>query len=191
MEPSSLDHSIVQPLSLFLFKILLQLRGPRAILETMPYPAGHHLQLFPGSKDELAGIGLPPPFLISAFAIKYLSLDQNIVLAPFLSHQPSFPFFKYRPATQLYPIQVSRWMAHKNLAPGLGPEEVQEEAEGMLFHVELHGKKKKRIISDTKATGTHSSACCKCLLDGLQDWWVTLAKAHALFGPEGLFLSNI
>lgn len=36
--------------------------------------------------------------------------------------------------------------------PGLGPEEVQEEAEGMLFHVELHGKKKKRIVSDAKAT---------------------------------------
>ena len=49
----------------------------------------------------------------------------------------------------------------QNLAPGLGPEEVQEEAEGMLFHVELHGKKKKRIVSDTKATGTHSSASLK------------------------------
>ena len=52
-------------------------------------------------------------------------------------------------------------MAHKNLAPGLGPEEVQEEAEGILFHVELHGKKKKRIISGTEATGTHSSASLK------------------------------
>ena len=114
MEPSSLDHSIVQPLSLFLFKILLQLRGPRAILETMPYPAGHHLQLFPGSKDELAGIGLPPPFLISAFAIKYLSLDLKIVLAPFFSSPPSFPFLKYRPVTQVYPIHVSRWTAFKS-----------------------------------------------------------------------------
>jgi hypothetical protein len=39
-------------------------------------------------------------------------------------------------------------MAHNNLVPRLGPEEVQEDTEGMLFHVELHGKKKKRIISD-------------------------------------------
>lgn len=44
--------------------------------------------------------------------------------------------------------------------PGLGPEEVQEEAEGMLFHVELHGKKKKRIVSDAKATGQPD--CSRC-----------------------------
>ena len=31
----------------------------------------------------------------------------------------------------------------------------------MLFCVELHGKKKKRIILDTEATGTHSSASLK------------------------------
>jgi hypothetical protein len=37
------------------------LRGPGAIPETTPYPACHHLQLVPGSKDELVGMGLPPP----------------------------------------------------------------------------------------------------------------------------------
>ena len=64
MEPSSLDHSIVQPLSLFLFKILLPAeRPPGAIPETTPYPAHHPLQLVPGSKDELdelAGMDSPP-----------------------------------------------------------------------------------------------------------------------------------
>ena len=48
-------------------------------------------------------------------------------------------------------------MAHNNLVPRLGPEEVQEDTEGMLFHVELHGKKKKRIVWGTEATGTHAS----------------------------------
>jgi hypothetical protein len=52
-------------------------------------------------------------------------------------------------------------MAHKNLAPRLGPEEVQEDAEGTLFPMELHEKKKERIVSDTKATGTQSSASLK------------------------------
>jgi hypothetical protein len=57
VEPSSLDHSIVLPLLLFLFKILLPAERPLgAILETMPYSALHHLQLVPGSKDESAGI---------------------------------------------------------------------------------------------------------------------------------------
>ena len=65
----------------------------------------------------------PPPF-ISAVAIKHLNLDQNIVLAPFLSHPPSFPFFQHWAATQVYPVHVSRWMAPNNLVPGLGPEEV-------------------------------------------------------------------
>ena len=61
MEPSSLDHSIVQPLSLFLCKILLPAeRPPGAILVITPYSACHHLQLVPGSKDELVGMGLPP-----------------------------------------------------------------------------------------------------------------------------------
>ena len=115
MEPSSLDHSIVQPLLLFLFKILLPAeRPPRAIPETTPYPAHHHLQLVPSSKDELVGISLPAflPF-ISAFVIKHLNPDQNIVLAPFLSRPPSFPFFKCQPATQVYPVHVSRWTACK------------------------------------------------------------------------------
>ena len=58
----------------------------------------------------------PPPF-ISAVAIKHLSLDQNIVLAPFLSHPPSFPFFQRRPATQVYPVHVSCWMA-RNIHEG-------------------------------------------------------------------------
>jgi hypothetical protein len=35
-------------------------------------------------------------------------------------------------------------MAHKNLAPRLGPEEVQEDAEGTLFPVELQEKKKEK-----------------------------------------------
>jgi hypothetical protein len=82
----------------------------------MPYPARHHLQLVPGSKDELVGMDLlPPPLFISAFAIKHLSLDQNIVLAPFLSRSPSFPFFQHRPATQVYPIHVSRWTARNKV----------------------------------------------------------------------------
>ena len=89
----------------------------------------------------------PSPF-ISTVAIKHLSLDQNIVLAPLLSHLPSFPFFQRRPATQVYSVHVSRWTVRNNLVPRLGPEEVQEDAEGTLFHVKLHGKKKKRIISD-------------------------------------------
>jgi hypothetical protein len=72
VEPSSLDHSIVQPLRLFLL-----LRGPWAIPETTPYPARLHLQLVPDSKNELVGMGLPPPPFISTFAIKYLSFDQE------------------------------------------------------------------------------------------------------------------
>ena len=43
----------------------------------------------------------------------------------------------------------------------MGPEEGQEDSEGMPFHVELHGKKKKRIVSGTEATGTHSSTSLK------------------------------
>ena len=58
VEPSSLDHSIVQPLLLFLL-----LRGPWAIPETIPSPACHHLQLVPGSKDELAGMDFPSSFM--------------------------------------------------------------------------------------------------------------------------------
>ena len=56
---------------------------------------------------------------------------------------------------------MSHWTARNTLAPGLGPEEVQEDADRILFCVELHGKKKKRIILDTEATGTHSSATLK------------------------------
>jgi hypothetical protein len=63
VEPASLDRPIVLPLSLFLFKILLPAeRPPGAILETTPYSAGHHLQLVPGSKDELVGMDFSPPF---------------------------------------------------------------------------------------------------------------------------------
>jgi hypothetical protein len=102
----------------------------------------------------------PSPF-ISTVAIKHLSLDQNIVLAPLLSRLPSFPFFQRRPATQVYSVHVSRWTACNNLVLRLGPEEVQDDVEGMLFCVELHGKKKKRIVSDTEATGTYSSASLK------------------------------
>ena len=86
----------------------------------------------------------PPP--LSAFVIKHLNLDQNIVLAPFLSCLPSFPFFQRRPATQVYPVHVSHWRAPNNLVPRLGPVEVQEDSEGTLFHVELHGKKKNQSI---------------------------------------------
>jgi hypothetical protein len=60
VEPSSLDHSIVEPQSLFLFKILLSAEQPGAIPETMPYPACHHLQLVSGPKDELAGMDFLP-----------------------------------------------------------------------------------------------------------------------------------
>lgn len=63
----------------------------------MPYPARQHLQLVPGSKDEFKGMGLPTPLFISAVAIKHLSLDQNIVLAPFLSL--SLPFLCLSPPT--------------------------------------------------------------------------------------------
>jgi hypothetical protein len=54
VEPSSQDHSIVQPLQLFLL-----LRGRWAIMETTPYPACSYLQLVPDSKNEL--VGVPPP----------------------------------------------------------------------------------------------------------------------------------
>ena len=85
----------------------------------------------------------PPPF-ISAVAIKHLSLDHNIVLAPFLSHSPSFPFFQCQPASQVYPVHVNHWTARDNLTPKQGPEEVQEDAEGTLFPVELQEKKKEK-----------------------------------------------
>ena len=52
MEPSSLDHSIVQPLLLFSFKILL--------LAGRLHPILHLGRLQLGSKDELAGMGLLP-----------------------------------------------------------------------------------------------------------------------------------
>jgi hypothetical protein len=45
-------------------------------------------------------MGLPPTF-ISAFTIKHLSLDQNIVLAPFLSLSPIFPLFHPQFASQV------------------------------------------------------------------------------------------
>ena len=66
VEPSSLDHSIVQPLPLFLFKILLPAERPQSYsgdyaLSCAPYPACHHLQLVPVSKDEVAGMLLPAP----------------------------------------------------------------------------------------------------------------------------------
>lgn len=79
----------------------------------------------------------------------------------------------------MYPVHVSLWSAHNNLAPGLGPKEVQEDAEGTLFCVELHGKKKKRIVSDTEATGTHSSASLK--LHFLKDCY-RCGKIWAKFG---------
>ena len=64
MEPSSLDHSIVQPLSLFLFKILLPAERPGAIPESRLRPILHisHLKMVSGSKNESAGDG-PPPLL--------------------------------------------------------------------------------------------------------------------------------
>lgn len=52
--------------------------------------------------------------------------------------------------------------------PGPGPEEGQEDAEGTLFCVKLHGKKKKRIVSGSKATGTHGSPI-KVLLEARED----------------------
>jgi hypothetical protein len=55
------------------------------------------------------------PSFISAFAIKHLSLDQNLVLAPFFSRPPSFPLFQLRPATQVYPVHVSRWLARNTV----------------------------------------------------------------------------
>jgi hypothetical protein len=55
-----------------------------------------------------------------------------------------------------------------NLVPGPGPEEGQEDAEGTLFCVKLHGKKKKRIVSGSKATGTHGSPI-KVLLEARED----------------------
>jgi hypothetical protein len=69
----------------------------------------------------------PTPSFISAFVIKHLNLDQNIVLAPFLCCLPSFPFCQRRPATQVDPVHMSHWMACNNLAPRLGPEELQED----------------------------------------------------------------
>ena len=99
--------------SQFFYFLSLPAERPQSYSGDYAYPAHHHLQLVPGSKDELEGVVLTPPPFISAFAIKHLNLDQNIVLAPFLSCQPSFPFFKCRPATQVYPVHVSRWMACK------------------------------------------------------------------------------
>jgi hypothetical protein len=41
------------------------------------------------------------------------------------------------------------------------PEEWQKNTGGTLLGVELHGKKKKRFLSSTEATGTHASASLK------------------------------
>jgi hypothetical protein len=43
----------------------------------------------------------------------------------------------------------------------VGFEEWQKKLEKTLLVMELHGKKKKRIVQDTEATGTHSSASLK------------------------------
>jgi hypothetical protein len=103
VEPSSLDHSIVQPLLLFLFKILLPAgRRPsyswdHTLSFTWSPAAGSRLQ------EWIGGNGPLPPSFISTFAIEHLSLDQNIVLAPFLSCQPSFPLFQPQFASQVKP----------------------------------------------------------------------------------------
>jgi hypothetical protein len=48
------------------------------------------------------------------------------------------------------------------LAPGLGFEEVQEDAEGSCFvWSSKEDKEKEKVVLDTKATGTHSSASLK------------------------------
>jgi hypothetical protein len=56
---------------------------------------------------------------------------------------------------------VSLGLASNSLASKQGPEEWQKNAGGKLLGMELHGKKKKRIVSGTKATGTHASASLK------------------------------
>jgi hypothetical protein len=41
-------------------------------------------------------------------------------------------------------------MARNNLAPGLGPEEVQEDTEGTIFCVELHERERKGLYRTPK-----------------------------------------
>jgi hypothetical protein len=71
VEPASLDHSIVQPLSMLL---PAESRPSYSGDYILPYPTRGHLQL--GSKDELAGMALPPP-LKSMSAISG-SFQQNL-----------------------------------------------------------------------------------------------------------------
>ena len=103
VEPSSRDHSIVQPLLLFLFKILLPAeKPPWSIPETLPYPARHHLQLVPGSKHELAGMGLPP-LLYSVSAIKHLNPELFSWFHYFLTRLGSLFSFSSKMPSRLKP----------------------------------------------------------------------------------------
>ena len=127
----------------FFYFLSLPAERPQSYSGDYAYPAHHHLQLVPGSKDELEGVDLTPPPFISAFAIKHLNLDQNIVLAPFLSPQPSFPFFKCRPATQVYPVHVSHWMACKILCPDWDLKKFRKTLKECCFMWSSTGRKRK------------------------------------------------
>jgi hypothetical protein len=61
MEPSCLDDSIVLPPATATLRHCYLQRGRLDIPEATSYPACHHLQLVPGSKNGLAGDGPPPP----------------------------------------------------------------------------------------------------------------------------------
>jgi hypothetical protein len=110
VERSSLDHSIASHSRCFSSRYCYLLRGPGAIPVTMPYPAHHHLQLVPGSKDELAGIDFTPSF-IKRVAIKNLNLEQTscLWLHYFSTRLGSLFSFSSKMPSRLEPRHVSCW----------------------------------------------------------------------------------
>jgi hypothetical protein len=63
VEPSSLDHSIVEPLLLFLFKILLPAERPRSYSGDYALSCTSSPVAGSGSKDELAVMDFLPSFI--------------------------------------------------------------------------------------------------------------------------------
>jgi hypothetical protein len=89
VEPSSLYHSTVQPLLLFLFKILLPAERPWSY--SRDYALSCTCSWFQAPRLNKQGMGLPL-FFISRIPIKPLSLEQtSLSWFPIFLHLPRFP----------------------------------------------------------------------------------------------------
>ena len=91
------------------------LRGPWAILETTPYPACHHLQLVPGTKNGLAR--MPLPSYKHRLLLNIWDLIRNLDLALFFSRPPNFWLFSSCLPPRNNPGPCA---AHNSLAPRPG-----------------------------------------------------------------------